>query len=232
MLYTIFVEAYWNLYKRQFQWRYRFYIPQTLNVWSMSPNLGSRLALWGDVVVSYSYTPGILNLSLQGVTISIGKDRLPTIIEGWTVRFRDEYVFLVVCKGFMFTLWGNDPIWLIHIYIYILDLPPHPVTVTTRIVTFLVRNPYKPLFATFTGWGYRSNLDIFLKSDGKFKHQTSRAFISSHPRLAWEVGVAMLPQPSLARRTQGERLENLPLKGQQNSWRRVRDTNIYKNYNL
>ena len=30
---------------------------------------------------------------------------------------------------------------------------PHPVTVTTRIVTFLVGNPYKPSFATVTGWG-------------------------------------------------------------------------------
>ena len=30
---------------------------------------------------------------------------------------------------------------------------PHPVTVTTRIVTCLVGNPYKPSFATVTGWG-------------------------------------------------------------------------------
>ncbi len=30
---------------------------------------------------------------------------------------------------------------------------PHPVTVTTRIITFLVGNPYKPSFATETGWG-------------------------------------------------------------------------------
>ncbi len=30
---------------------------------------------------------------------------------------------------------------------------PHPVTVTTRIITFLVGNPYKPLFVTVTGWG-------------------------------------------------------------------------------
>ena len=38
------------------------------------------------------------------------------------------------------------------IYIYIRSTP-HPVTVTTRIITFLVRNPYKPSFATVTGWG-------------------------------------------------------------------------------
>ena len=30
---------------------------------------------------------------------------------------------------------------------------PFPVTVTTRIITFLVGNPYKPLFATVTGKG-------------------------------------------------------------------------------
>ncbi len=30
---------------------------------------------------------------------------------------------------------------------------PHPVTVTTRIITFLVGNPYKLSFATVTGWG-------------------------------------------------------------------------------
>ena len=30
---------------------------------------------------------------------------------------------------------------------------PHPVTVTTRIITFLVGNPYKPSFATVTAWG-------------------------------------------------------------------------------
>ena len=30
---------------------------------------------------------------------------------------------------------------------------PHPVTVPTRIITFLVGNPYKPSFATVTGWG-------------------------------------------------------------------------------
>ena len=29
----------------------------------------------------------------------------------------------------------------------------HPVTVTTRIITFLVGNPYKPSFAIVTGWG-------------------------------------------------------------------------------
>ena len=39
-----------------------------------------------------------------------------------------------------------------HIYIYIRSTP-HPVTVTTRIITFLVGNPYKPSFATVTGWG-------------------------------------------------------------------------------
>ena len=42
--------------------------------------------------------------------------------------------------------------WFLGHYIY-LRSTPHPVTVTTRIVTFLVGNPYKPSFATVTGWG-------------------------------------------------------------------------------
>ena len=34
-----------------------------------------------------------------------------------------------------------------------LGLSPLPVTVTTRIITFLIGNPYKPSFVTVTGWG-------------------------------------------------------------------------------
>ena len=34
-----------------------------------------------------------------------------------------------------------------------LGTTPHPVTVTTRIMQFLVGNPYKPSFVTVTGWG-------------------------------------------------------------------------------
>ena len=39
-----------------------------------------------------------------------------------------------------------------HIDLYFRSTP-HPVTVTIRIITFLVGNPYKPSFATVTGWG-------------------------------------------------------------------------------
>ena len=35
----------------------------------------------------------------------------------------------------------------------LLGTTPHPVTVTTRIITFLIGNPYKPSFVTVTGWG-------------------------------------------------------------------------------
>ena len=34
-----------------------------------------------------------------------------------------------------------------------LELPPPPVTVTTRNIPVLVGNPYKPSFVTVTGWG-------------------------------------------------------------------------------
>ena len=40
----------------------------------------------------------------------------------------------------------------IYIYIYI-GTTPQPVTVTTRILPFLVGNPYKASFVTVTGWG-------------------------------------------------------------------------------
>ena len=36
-------------------------------------------------------------------------------------------------------------------------LSPLPVTVTTRIITFLVGDPYKPSFATVTGRGDNPN---------------------------------------------------------------------------
>ena len=44
----------------------------------------------------------------------------------------------------------------VHMYIYIyicIGLSPFPVIVTTRIVSCLVGNPYKPSFATITGKG-------------------------------------------------------------------------------
>ena len=41
---------------------------------------------------------------------------------------------------------------------YDLDLP-HTVTVTTRIILFLARDPFKPSFATLSGWGVDPNCD-------------------------------------------------------------------------
>ena len=36
----------------------------------------------------------------------------------------------------------------------VLEMPwNYPPTVTTRIIPFLVGNPYKPSFVTVTGWG-------------------------------------------------------------------------------
>ena len=43
---------------------------------------------------------------------------------------------------------------------------PHPVTVTTRIITFLVGNPYKPSFATVTGWGVDPIFTVFTRKNG------------------------------------------------------------------
>ena len=42
---------------------------------------------------------------------------------------------------------------------------PFPVTVTTRIIIFLVGNPYKPLFATVTGKGPYPRYPVSFQSD-------------------------------------------------------------------
>ena len=45
-----------------------------------------------------------------------------------------------------------------------LGTTPHPVTVTTRIITFLIGNPYKPSFVTVTGWGVDLTCTIFTET--------------------------------------------------------------------
>ena len=54
---------------------------------------------------------------------------------------------------FVGTEWPNNHPKKIGVILEYLRSTPHPVTVTTRIITFLVGNPYKPSFATVTGWG-------------------------------------------------------------------------------
>ena len=58
-----------------------------------------------------------------------------------------------------------------------IGLSPLPVTVTTRIITFLVGNPYKPSFATVTGWGGRSKV---YKCSGVFCCLSSFRFGDGH----------------------------------------------------
>ena len=55
-------------------------------------------------------------------------------------------------RGLGFTARGGG-FSLMDIHIWYIGLFPHPVTVTTRIVTFLIGNPYKPSFVTVTGRG-------------------------------------------------------------------------------
>ena len=66
-------------------------------------------------------------------------------------------------NGFVSTLMDdkdNDNYKHIHIG---WNYPPPRMPVTTRIITFLVGNPYKPSFVTVTGWGvdptYRKDND-------------------------------------------------------------------------
>ena len=48
---------------------------------------------------------------------------------------------------------------------------PQPVTVTSRILPFLVGNPYKPSFVTVTGWG----VDLtYLILGGGFNHPSEK----------------------------------------------------------
>ena len=51
--------------------------------------------------------------------------------------------------------------------------PPHQVTVTTRIIPFLVGNPYKPSFVTVTGWGGRPNVYRVLGENTVWESLTS-----------------------------------------------------------
>ncbi len=44
----------------------------------------------------------------------------------------------------------TPPLWKVMVYV---EYGPLTVTVTTRIITFLVGDSYKPLFATVTGRG-------------------------------------------------------------------------------
>ena len=69
--------------------------------------------------------------------------------------------------------------WVIEIF---LRSTPHPVTVTTRIISFLVGNPYKPSFATVTGWGVDPK---YSKHSGKIP-PSHPATTQEHPKdVAW-----------------------------------------------
>ena len=70
---------------------------------------------------------------------------------------------------------------------------PHPLTVTTRIITFLVGNPYKPSFATVTGWG----VDPSFTCD---RHWLPQLSISTSGGNGWRGGSrAHRPNPEGAR---------------------------------
>ncbi len=68
-----------------------------------------------------------------------------------SILSRELWIVKVTLGGFI--LYSNSVYGPNNILIY-LGSTPHPVTVTTRIITFLVGNPYKPSFATgIPGWG-------------------------------------------------------------------------------
>ena len=69
------------------------------------------------------------------------------------------FLWSSVCYGrFRLAQWQKFEGQKLNIYLYIfffiyVGSTTHPVTVTTRIITFLVGNPYKPSFVTVTGRG-------------------------------------------------------------------------------
>ena len=70
-------------------------------------------------------------------------------------------------------------------------LSPLPVTVTTRIITFLVGDPYKPSFATVTGRGDNPKF-IPLLTTG-FKNISGGC--PPCPNLQWMIGLRMMGLP-------------------------------------
>ena len=56
-------------------------------------------------------------------------------------------------KVFFWPRWFGVCVGAILGFVKYFGLSPLPVRVTTRIIAFLVGNPYKPSFATVTGWG-------------------------------------------------------------------------------
>ena len=86
---------------------------------------------------------------------------------------------------------------------------PHPVTVTTRIITFLIGNPYKPSFVTVTGWGVDRKY-LVVSSASKILQTHSRYRCCEHSRKNAEPQEVMGPsKPShkgITARLQGELL--------------------------
>ena len=88
----------------------------------------------GPSINTSCHTPSIVSFAPAFVEMAFG-------ISSWW-----KWVRIIKCHGIKLYL------FLILRLVYIRSTP-HPVTVTTRIITFLVGNPYKPSFATVTGWG-------------------------------------------------------------------------------
>ena len=68
----------------------------------------------------------------------------------------------------------------------VLELPPLPVTVTTRIVTFLIGNPYKPSFTTVTGWG------VDLKNVKCWELRKKRAWYSNFKSVSGHISLTLM----------------------------------------
>ena len=83
-------------------------------------------------------------------------------------------------------IWGypNPYFWGQHPYYEKLDLyvglSPFPVTVTTRIITFLVGNPYKPSFPLLLGGGTTQPICNFPPFQNHRLHQRAEVLFALH----------------------------------------------------
>ena len=91
----------------------------------------------------------------------------------WSLRLGEA----VLRRWRYFPYWGRDKghqnpqnhiksLGIYSIYTYFRSTP-RPVTVTTRIITYLVGNPYKPSFATVTGWGVDPTHTVWIHISNK-----------------------------------------------------------------
>ncbi len=130
---TLWVRYFCSCFvKRQLGWSI---IPQQP---MSSKNWGVWGRLLGSQSFSFCWTPFRISQFLWGVRVWAGGSLKTNVFK---LELKAVYKLSKFSLGSIF----DSPLYL--------GLSPHPVTVATRIITFLVGDPYKPSFPTVTGRG-------------------------------------------------------------------------------